>query len=427
MIRPIRTYGTAPDRQDIVGVDPQTGDMMIRPLVQPAIRPAPAYNANAFPFSPSRGVDLSAVGQQGLEGAKNQQRTASKLSSKVGGLLETGQQDYGGLLGGIQGDAALQGLFATMQAIGRPVRRGEDRYLGAVKYGTDIMGQAEQRGLQDLTTRMKIDEYQRARALNERKAQILAGGGQQPSGQPQVQLESSGLFTPYELEQMSEGQKALAQDAILDQQRAQLFRSANMLDEAVKFSESAIKKAEQARRNVLTDDKRIELENRQRTEFTEKEYRPRADAVASYNRIAGLAERGAGLADYANLIAFIKTLDPTSVVREGEVALAGEFQTLQNKLETIYDKAAKGGFTEEFRRDLVETARRAAEIASQDYQMVVEAQLPIIERQKLRPEQIIRQRSLTLAPMPSFGEVQTKDDNPAAKLKSIKTRGKVIQ
>lgn len=423
-------------RNPFVGLDPQTGDMMIRPIAQPVIRQAPSYNANAFPFSPSRGVDprqpvspvagLQQTAQAGLEGARNQQRTASKLSNKVGGLLGGGET-AGGLLGDIQGEAALQGLFGTLQAIGRPVRRGEDRYLGAVQYGQGLMDKAQQRGLQDLMSRIKLDEYQRARDISEKRAEILSGGLGQPSGQAQVSLEGSGLFTPYELSQMSEGQRSLAQDAVLDQQRAGLFRSANMPEEAAKFSDSAIQKAEQARRNVLTDDKRIELENRQRTEFTEKEYRPRADAVASYNRIAGLAERGAGLADYANLIAFIKTLDPTSVVREGEVALAGEFQTLQNRLETIYDKASKGGFTEEFRRDLVETARRAAEIAAKDYQKVVEAQLPIIERQNLRPEQIIRQSSLTLAPMPSFGEAQIKDNNPAAMLKNRRTRGGVTQ
>lgn len=428
MIRPIPTYGTAPDRQDIVGVDPQTGDMMIRPLVQPMIRPAPAYNANALPFSPSRGIapqqpvspvsQLQQTAQAGLQGAERQQRTAQKLSNRVGGLLGGGET-AGGLLSDIQGEAALQGLFATMQAIGRPVRRGEDRFAGATRYGMQVMGEAEKRGLSDLATRMKLDEYQRARDLSARRAEILAGGVQQPTGQAQISLEGSGLFTPYEINQMSEGQKSLAQQAVMDQQRAALFQRANMPDDAAKFSESAIDKAEQARRNLVTDDKRIELENKQRTEFTEKEYRPRAQAVEAYNRIAALSERGAGLSDYANLIAFIKTLDPTSVVREGEVALAGEFQTLKNRLETIYDKAAKGGFTDEFRRDLVETARRAAEIAADDYAKAVESQLPIIENQNLRPEQIIRQETLELAPLPALGGGTTVA-NPANSVRSIR-------
>jgi hypothetical protein len=155
---------------------------------------------------------------------------------------------------------------------------------------------------------------------------------------------------------------------------------------------------------------------------------PRAQAVQSYNQIAGLAERGAGLSDYANLIAFIKTLDPTSVVREGEVALAGEFQTLQNRLSTIYNKAAEGGFTEEFRRDLVETARKAAEIAARDYSSAVESQLPIIERQSIRPEQVIRVRELSLAPLPTLGgPVPGAGNNPASAIKSMKSRGGVNQ
>ena len=80
----------------------------------------------AQPVSPVAG--LTQLGEAGLEGSRNQQRTASKVSQKVGGLLGGGET-AGGLLGDMQGEAALQGLFATMQAIGRPVRRGEDLSL----------------------------------------------------------------------------------------------------------------------------------------------------------------------------------------------------------------------------------------------------------------------------------------------------------
>lgn len=377
------------------------------------------------PVSPVQG--LVASGQEGLQGAERISKQIAR-SPRVQGLLGGGETAQG-LLGDIQGQAALTGLFSTLQAIGRPVRRGEDRFLGAVQYGQQAMNEAQQRGIQDLSTRMKLEEMQRAMDDRQRRSEILAGATSQPAqGQgAAMDLSSTGMFTPFELDQMTEGQRAAANEAVSFQTLADRFTQANMPEEAKQYSELAMQKAENARRNLLTEDKRIDLENKQRTEFSEKEYRPRAEAVSAYNRIAALSERGAGLADYANLIAFIKTLDPTSVVREGEVALAGEFQTLGNRLETIYNKAAEGGFTEQFRRDLVETARRAAEIAAQSYDDAVESQMPVIERQNLRPEQVIVRPTLELAPLPSFAGGEQQQSTGASSVRTIRQRGGVSQ
>lgn len=380
------------------GSAPLTPNMAARPVISPVQAPAPTA------------PNLDAIGQAGLEGAERISKSVTR-SPGVQGLLGGGQS-AAGLLGDISGQADLQGLFATLTAMGRPVARGESRLLGAVEYGQQARQQAREQGLQDMSTQMKLEEMMRQRERAQRREQmmqdVLQGQTPQADGQQEqvVDITSGGLFTPFEAEQMSEGQRQAAVEAVTAQNLADRFTQADMPEEAKQYAEIAQQKAENARRNLLTEDKRIDLENQQRQRFMDKEYRPRADAVSAYNRIAALSERGAGLADYANLIAFIKTLDPTSVVREGEVALAGEFQTLGNRLETIYNKAAEGGFTEEFRRDLVETARRAAEIASESYNSAVEAQMPVIQRQNLRPEQVIVRPTLEVAPMPTFGQSQ---------------------
>jgi hypothetical protein len=401
------------------GSAPLTPNMTARPLISPAQAPAPTA------------TDLGAIGQAGLQQAERVSKRVTQ-SPGVQGLLGGGQS-AAGLLGDIQGQADLQGLFATLQAMGRPVQRGESRLLGAIEYGQQARQQARERGLQDLSTQMRLEEMQRARQAEQRREQImqdvLRGQSPQAEGEQaqQVDITAGGMFTPFEAEQMTEGQRTAAMEAVASQALSDRFAQADMPEEAKQYAEMAQRQAENARRNLLTTEKRIDLENQQRQRFMDKEYRPRADAVSAYNQIAGLYERGAGLADYANLIAFIKTLDPTSVVREGEVALAGEFQTLRNRVETIYNKAVDGGFTEEFRRDLVETARRAAEIAAQSYDDAVEAQVPIVERQNLRPEQVIVRTSLELTPLPFVTGGSETGGSGASTVRKIRSRGGVPQ
>lgn len=75
--------------------------------------------------------DLRLAGERGLLSSGKPERTADKVSKKVGGLLTDSAE----------GDAALQGLFATLTAMGRPVKRGESRVLGATELGRQVYGQ----------------------------------------------------------------------------------------------------------------------------------------------------------------------------------------------------------------------------------------------------------------------------------------------
>lgn len=119
-------------------MDGLTADQLVRPTAQ--IGMSPDYQDEAVRA-------LRARGQEGLV-APRKERTAEKVSKKVGGLLSDS----------MEGDAALQGLFATLTAMGRPVKRGEDRVLGAVQYGRKVYGEEMDRAQADQLNQLKMLE-----------------------------------------------------------------------------------------------------------------------------------------------------------------------------------------------------------------------------------------------------------------------------
>jgi hypothetical protein len=90
--------------------------------------------------------DLRLAGERGLLSSGKPERTADKVSKKVGGLLTDSAE----------GDAALQGLFATLTAMGRPVKRGESRVLGATELGRQVYGQELDRAQADQLNQLKM-------------------------------------------------------------------------------------------------------------------------------------------------------------------------------------------------------------------------------------------------------------------------------
>lgn len=144
------------------------------------------------PVSPVQG--LVASGQEGLQGAERISKQIAR-SPRVQGLLGGGETAQG-LLGDIQGQAALTGLFSTLQAIGRPVRRGEDRFLGAVQYGQQAMADAQQRGLQGLSTQLQLEQMAREQAMaGQPQFSILSAEQKQQMGIPQDTIAQVELAT----------------------------------------------------------------------------------------------------------------------------------------------------------------------------------------------------------------------------------------
>lgn len=114
---------------------PLTPNMAARPPVQ-----APSLLSDV-------GTQMSQVGQAGLVSQQPEERTAKTLSQRVKGLLDNPE-----------GGAALQGAFATLTAMGRPVKRGESRLLGAVELGRQVYGQERDRAMQQQLADAKMME-----------------------------------------------------------------------------------------------------------------------------------------------------------------------------------------------------------------------------------------------------------------------------
>lgn len=362
----------------------------------------PVAMAAMRPVSPIQGLQRTA--ELGLEGAKNQQRTASKLSSKVGGLLGD-QQDYGGLLGGMQGDAALQGLFATMQAIGRPVRRGEDRYLGAVQYGQQMMDAAQKRGLGDLTTRMQLEKFaleksaaERELALKQKETALL---GQLGSISVPSDMMDQVNYLPEANQKLFA--QALQYDAI-----AQQYAASGLTDKAAEFSSLAKNSRDAAFSGQMDPQKRTETELSENQKFFRDEYKDRYASVNAYNEMVKQAEAGGGISDYALLIKYIKVLDPNSVVREGEVTMTDAFKGYQAQFNELLKRAKGEGFDVRFRNSLLDSARRNAQLAADEYTNSVTRKSKQYSLSGLRPDRIITTPSLTL-----LGEGRSEADQAA--------------
>ena len=376
-----------------IGLDPQTGDMMIRPLVQPAIRPAPTYNANAFPFSPSRGVapqqpvspvaGLTQLGQEGLQGAERISKQVAK-SPKVQGLLG-GSEGASGLLSDIQGDAALQGLFATMQAIGRPVRRGEDRFMGATQYGQQVMDAAQKRGMQDLSTRMQLEKFAKEQQIADARRAALADM-QSPA---QVGLEN--VFTEYEIQQMSGAQKSLASQAEAMRQKGLQLMS---VDPSSQIGKELLDQSEKLRSNALTGI-RTRTDQAQEEKNLRTELAPslkQANEVASkHNSLINLTDQamqGSFVSGYGAVVQALKALEPNSAVLSSEYDSATSLAGAVSRALQFFEGNVKGEMTPEMAQSLRDVASAAAKTAMDVRANVEEQYAPIVEENFLRPEQV---------------------------------------
>ena len=399
----------------------------------------------AQPVSPVAG--LTQLGEAGLEGSRNQQRTASKVSQKVGGLLGGGET-AGGLLGNVEGEAALQGLFATMQAIGRPVRRGEDRYLGAVQYGQGVMQQAQKQGLGDLTARMQLEKFELDRAAKlkemsdrERLQGMLSGGmGRVESNErPPINDLLSQRYDAYEIGQLTDAEKQDAIQAMRLDEAAQMASSMNRFEEAENYRKQAESINQRLGTKFLSREKRTTVSYDRRDQWDKTEYRPRVEQVAKARQLVELAKNPNAITDISMIFGLMKSLDPRSTVREGEADMVESAQGAYRKLMNIQEKLANGRLLpDEAYPDIIESALTVAEAVEKDYKAAVENRISGIEEEGLKADIIIPyktlgapdvdatlrnlRQTLNLEPV-GGGQV----DNPASALKSIKTRGGVTQ
>jgi len=350
------------------------------------------YLANQFASgNPPVGVpqspvaSLTQLGQQGLQGAERISKQVAK-SPKVQGLL--GANDgTGGLLGDIQGEAALQGLFATMQAIGRPVRRGEDRFMGATQYGQQVMNQAQQRGMQDLSTQMQLEKYQREKQLQDVKlAAMQEAGSALRSATPTDQLTS---FSEYALSQMDDAQKGNARQAEVYSSLADKF-AVTAPELAKEFRTSASTFRDQALRGIRTQEKANELELAQNEKFAKRYADPTNEIIRRRNSLVSLLQGGGSVGNYVAFVAALKSVEPDSAVLSSEFESATSLGALTTKIMSSLAKLdGEEKLPERIREDLERVAELMTEASTDFYNLGVESVKKKAADMKLNADNII--------------------------------------
>lgn len=389
MIRPIRVAPLSQTRmisENPLVPNQMTQDQYLANQFASGAAPVGVPRQAPQPVSPVQGLQQTA--QSGLEGARNQRRTASKLSSKVGGLLGGQDDSYGGLLGGMQGDAALQGLFATMQAIGRPVRRGEDRYLGAVQYGQGVMDKAQQRGLQDLSTRMQLEKFGLEKAAAERELELK----QQTRDLLSQRLDGATPQSAAGRIQLGEQYNRLPEDKKQDLRLSQVYQrlATDLAPVNPELSKQYFEQAKNLYDKAFVGELKPAEYRKQSAdlgkEFKKGEYDERAAVVQAARDLTVLGQDDNPMDAIAAVFRLMKSLDPTSVVRDSEVRMATGAGGLFNQLKGMLAGAAgKSSISPQVFESIRLTAIKLAEAAEMDYQKQVETQRAYAEKAQLDP------------------------------------------
>lgn len=387
MIRPIRV---APFSQtQMISENPlvpntMTNEQYLANQFASGVPPVGVPRQTTQPVSPVAG--LVELGQQGLQGAERISKQVAK-SPKVQGLLG-GSEGSSGLLSDIQGDAALQGLFATMQAIGRPVRRGEDRFMGATQYGQQVMNQAQQRGMQDLSTRMQLDKFELEKAIQMReleRAQATKDLISQSLGGASAQGASAQVELGEQYDRLPDDKKQDLRLSMVYQNLAQTLASSDpeaskqYFDQAKDLYDKAfvgeLKPAEYRKESVGLG-----------KEFKKTEFDPRMATATAARTLTQLGQDGNPMDAVAAVFKIMKSLDPTSVVRDSEVRMVTGAGGLYSQLDSMVRGAMGEGRVDPRVFEAMRlTAIKLAEAAEMDYQKQVQTQKEYAKRAELDP------------------------------------------
>jgi hypothetical protein len=135
-----------------------------------------------------------------------------------------------------------------------------------------------------------------------------------------------------------------------------------------------------------------------------------AGQSAAYQRLENLAAASTGASDTALIFSFMKTLDPTSVVREGEFALAAQVGGADDRIITMFSKVDSGErLTPAQRQELVNAGRVIYATAKDQYDMVTDQYSRIAQSYGLDPK-----RSLPTVSLPVQGGANQASGIPKA-------------
>lgn len=120
------------------------------------------------------------------------------------------------------------------------------------------------------------------------------------------------------------------------------------------------------------------------------ESKPFNEAVQAYSRLKSAASDNTGASDIAMIYAYMKMLDPGSVVREGEFATAENAGGVGAKVRNLYNKVLQGNrLTPEVKKEYLSVAGKIFTESNVKFNKLKKRYKGIAERAGLNPENVI--------------------------------------
>lgn len=149
-------------------------------------------------------------------------------------------------------------------------------------------------------------------------------------------------------------------------------------------------------------------EKQLRSEYT-TEAKPFTDLRTNYQRIQGALQDQTGASDIALVYSFMKMLDPTSVVREGEFATAANAGGVDAKVISLYNSALNGQkLSPQVRQEFQRQADRQFEQQFSTYQQIQKKYAELAKKNGLDPGNVAPDLTYGIQP----GTIGSRDDAP---------------
>lgn len=120
-----------------------------------------------------------------------------------------------------------------------------------------------------------------------------------------------------------------------------------------------------------------------------KEAKPFADLRTNYSRIKAANKDNTGASDIAMVYSFMKMLDPTSVVREGEFATAENAGGVPQQIQSLYNKVINGQrLAPEVRQQFMQQADRQYQEQYSTYKQIQTTYKNLAQQYELDPAKV---------------------------------------
>jgi hypothetical protein len=182
---------------------------------------------------------------------------------------------------------------------------------------------------------------------------------------------------------------------------------------------------------IMSDEVRVaggkgafEAENKLRDEFT-KATRSFVDIRDAHQRVLASAQDPSGAGDMSLIFSYMRALDPSSTVREGEYANAQNAGSVPDHIRGLYNKALNGKFlSPEVRADFVKRSGMLYAKAEEGFLRQQQTSSELAKRYNLRPENVVADLRAPSAPVTA---VAPSGPNPYSSMSDEEIRRRLTQ